>query len=262
LEQPKYIHVPYVVCARNLTFSGLFCGWLLIIVFERIMAHVERCSGSGSLNLKMRGVDLKSKQEDVDAFFELQKKRKTTSGDDVWDTVFRSRPVEESTNPIWDDACIELSTLCRGKKSEQFRVAIKDWDAGDKDSVIGYFRVSVDELLAGVTEGGDATNVDEINMEKAFLIKKKGKKDAGKAVVIAASTSDTEQTEREIVMVPEEEISVAPMEEDEDIVVEATDDIEIVPDELFGGANFADYISGGCQLRVIVAIDYTASNGT
>jgi hypothetical protein len=31
---------------------------------------------------------------------------------------------------------------------------------------------------------------------------------------------------------------------------------------LFGGANFADYISGGCQLQVIVAIDYTSSNGT
>jgi hypothetical protein len=54
-------------------------------------------------------------------------------------------------------------------------------------------------------------------------------------------------------------------DDDIDIVLEASelsDDIEIAPDELFGGPSFADYISGGCQLRVIVAIDYTASNGT
>lgn len=228
------------------------------------MAHVERFSGSGTLNLKMRGVDLVSKQEQVDAYFELQKKRKTTSGDVVWDCVFRSRPVEDSTSPIWDDACIELSTLCKGEKKEKFRVAVKDYDDSD-DTLIGYFRVSVDELLAGVTEGANADNPDEINLEKAFVIKK-GKTETGKIVVVAANTSDAEPSEPEIDVEPEAEIVVeprgAPEAEEEEIILEATDDIEVLPDELFGGPNFADYISGGCQLRVIVAIDYTSSNGT
>jgi hypothetical protein len=254
-----------------LSFWSIFltffcCNWWLTIVQKRIMAHVQRFSGSGTLNLKMRGVDLVSKQEQVDAYFELQKKRKTTSGDIVWDCVFRSRPVEDSTSPIWDDASIELSTLCKGKKKEKFRVAVKDYDDSD-DTLIGFFRVSVDELLAGATEGADADDPDEINLEKAFVIKK-GKTETGKIVVVAANTSDAEPSEPEIDVEAEPEIEVyiprgaAPEAEEEEIILEATDDIEVLPDELFGGPNFADYISGGCQLRVIVAIDYTSSNGT
>ena len=54
-----------------------------------------------------------------------------------------------------------------------------------------------------------------------------------------------------------------PEEVEEGIIIEATDDIELMPDDgdELGHVNFADYISGGCQLRVIVAIDFTASNG-
>jgi hypothetical protein len=174
--------------------------------------------------------------------------------------------VEDSTSPIWDDASIELSTLCKGKKKEKFRVSVKDYDDSD-DTLIGFFRVSVDELLAGATEGADADDPDEINLEKAFVIKK-GKTETGKIVVVAANTSDAEPSEPEIDVEAEPEIEVyiprgaAPEAEEEEIILEATDDIEVLPDELFGGPNFADYISGGCQLRVIVAIDYTSSNGT
>jgi hypothetical protein len=228
------------------------------------MANVERCSGSGNLSFKMRGLDLQSKQENIDAFFELQRKRKTVDGDIVWDCVFRSLPVEDSANPVWDEACIELSALCNGKKGQKFRVAVKDYhDDGEKFSMIGYFRVSVNELLAAVTEGADGSNDEDINTEKAFDIQRKGKTEIGKVVIVSASTSGAEEAEEEIVV--ERTTADAGSDDEIDIVVETcelSDDIEIVPDELFGGASFADYISGGCQLRVIVAIDYTASNGT
>jgi hypothetical protein len=207
---------------------------------------------------KMRGLELKSKQTHVDAFFELQRKRKTVSGDVVWDTVFRSWPVEDSDNPVWDFACIELSTLCKGKKDETLRVAIKDYGDGDIHSIIGYFRATVNELLAAATDGAGTSNVEEVNTDKAIVVMKgKDKQVVGKVVVISASISDAEEEEEVAVEAEPRAVS-----EEEDIVIEATDEIEILPDELFGGPNFADYISGGCQLRVIVAIDYTASNGT
>jgi hypothetical protein len=48
---------------------------------------------------------------------------------------------------------------------------------------------------------------------------------------------------------------------DDEIVVYASDDIVIAPDEVDGPPDFVDYVSGGCRLHVITAIDYTASNG-
>ena len=229
-----------------------------------IMAHVERYSGSGFLYLKMRGLNLVSDQENVDAFFELQRKRKTVNDEVVWDAIFRSLPVEDSSNPVWDEICIDLSTLCNGKKKEKFRVAVKDYhDDGDRFSVVGYGRMSVNEILQSVTEGADAEDPGTVNTDKAFVLTKgsgKTKEEVGKIVVTAATISDSEYQSKS---------SDEPIEEEAEIVVdamdstrEATEDIEIVADDLFGEANFADYVSGGCQLRAITAIDFTASNGT
>jgi hypothetical protein len=206
----------------------------------------------------MRGVGFKSKQKQIDPFFELQRKRTTVSGEIVWDTVFRSRPIMNDENPVWDDCCVELSTLTGGKKKQKFRVAVKDYDDSDTHTLIGFFRVSVNELLSKVTPAADTNDVGGINMDNAILVAKgKDKREVGHVVVISASISDGLKEEQEIVV----EAESRDLPDDEDIVVEASDDIELVPDEPVGGPCFADYISGGCQLRVIVAIDFTASNG-
>lgn len=226
-----------------------------------IFANIERSSGSGILNFQMRGLDLKSRQEQIDALFELQRKRTTTSGDTVWDTVYRSRPIMNDPNPIWDDCCVELSTLTAGKKKQKFRVALKDWDDGDTHTTIGYFRVSVKELLSKVvgTECGD--DIDKIDMSKAILVAKgKEKKEVGHVVFLSASLQKQDDDSDQSEEFTSQSRSVV-VEEEEEIVIEATEDIHLVPDELIGGATFADYIAGGCQLRVIVAIDFTASNG-
>ncbi len=230
-----------------------------------LMVHVERTSGMGSLNLKLRGLEFTSKEEQVDPYFELQKKRQTTSGETVWDVVFRSMPVENTVNPIWSEISMDLGALCGGKRNASFRITVKDYDDSD-DTLIGSCFVTVDKLLKNVTEGADTDAFDEVNDDKAIrLIRPGPTRETGKILVAAASITDAEDVDLTSLVEGEATLLRATPpapEEEEDIVMELSNDVETVPDDLNSGANFVDYISGGCQLRVVVAIDYTASNGT
>jgi hypothetical protein len=203
----------------------------------------------------------------VDPYFELQKKRKTTAGKTVWDVVFRSMPVENTKDPIWSEVFIDLGLLCGGKKKQKFRLSVKDYDDSD-DTLIGSCFTTVKELLEAVS--------DDTSSEKAIpLMRPRPMRQVGRILVGSASIGDAAPSEPDIVLEEEEfedededepsrsrATASAAGDDEEDIVLESTDDIEILPEDLDGGANFADYIAGGCELRVIVAIDYTASNGT
>jgi hypothetical protein len=139
-----------------------------------------------------------------------------------------------------------MSALCKSIHRQQFRVAIKDFDDEKAPSIVGYFRTTVDDLL---TKAG--------HPEKAFIVRKgKAKKEVGTVQVMLAKivgeNSKKVNTSRDL---QESEISTFTVNDiDEDIVVEATDDIAILPDELEGGPQFADFVAGGCQLRLSVAI--------
>jgi hypothetical protein len=244
-----------------------------VFLFFRVMAHVERCSGSGTLNLKMRGIQLKNTEgfgvfRKSDPFYELQRKRKAVKGFAVWDCVFRSRPLDNDLNPVWNDACVELSTLCNGNLDQKFQIAVLDFEKGNKHTIMGTFQVSVNELLEAVTDGAGVSNPDEVNTDKAFIMMN-GHEQVGKVVVISASTTGIEESKEQASGVATETTeavetpSATSTEEegDDEIVVYASDDIVIAPDEVDGPPNFVDYVSGGCRLHVITAIDYTASNG-
>jgi hypothetical protein len=231
------------------------------------MAHVERCSGSGTLNLKMRGIKLKNTEgfgvfQKSDPFFELQRKRKAVNGFAVWDCVFRSRQKNNDLNPVWNDACVELSTLCNGDLDQKFQIAVLDFDSGNKHTMMGSFQVSVNELLEAVTDGAGVVSPDKVDTEKAFTMMN-GHDEVGTVVVISASTTGIEEPNEEVATETTKAVETPPATEEEvdEIVVCASDDIVIAPDEVDGPPDFAEYVSGGCQLHVITAIDYTASNG-
>ena len=48
-----------------------------------------------------------------DTVVELAKKRVTAAGE-VWVTVYRSHPVRNSLLPSWDEADVDLETMCNG----------------------------------------------------------------------------------------------------------------------------------------------------
>jgi hypothetical protein len=243
-----------------------------------IMMQVERCSSSsGILEFQFRAKDLKHRQgEQVDPFFEIQRRRRTSDDKTVWDCVYRSKPVVNNPNPTWDWSCIELSVLCQAKLDRTFRVAIKhfDYEHDKKPTLIGYFRPSVNDLL--------------LSPDKEFIITKKktkGKKDnndgkdgdakkqeVGKVIVMSASVTATccssrSSSDRSRSTTKQmncgDESTHDDDDEEEEIFVEATNEMDLVSDGFSseGGPTFADYIAGGCELRVTVAIDFTASNG-
>lgn len=222
-----------------------------------IMVHVERSSGMGSFNFQLRGWELVSKQEQVDPYFEIQKKRKTTKGETVWDVIFRSLPIEDSSNPLWTEASIDFGSLCDGDKKQKVRISVKDYDDSD-DTLIGSCVVTIGKLLNSVIENGNATEPSALDLSKALVLKRpRPLRETGKILVCLADVVDAEKQVND----DQDELEDDSEDEEKDIVVEATDDIEILPDDISSKATFADYVGGGCQLKVIVGIDYTASNG-
>ena len=211
--------------------------------------------------MKMRAINLKNAEASggtSDPFLELQRKRKAVGGGDVWDCVFRSRPAPNNLSPKWKEACVELSSLCNGDLDSKFRVAVYDFNESDRHALMGSFEASVNDLIRAVTKGAGKGPPENVSTEKAFRLLKDDE-DVGKIVVISAGTSGIEEKQ--------EPVYVLPREAEPEIVVEATgsseivEDIAVDPDDPIELPQFVDYISGGCQLRVIVAIDYTASNG-
>ena len=220
-----------------------------------VVVQVEPYSGSGTLNFSVEGNGLKNTEglgllNKSDPFFEIQRKAKAVSGATLWDCVYRSRPVKNDLNPRFDDGCVELSTLCKGDLDEKFRIAMYDFDKNGKHDDMGSFKTSVNGILKAVEK------------RKSFKLKVAGD-EVGEFVFIRASTDGIEDQEEEISVdkaAPEEEVDVEAIEEDI-VIVPPDEDIEIEPELVTEPATFVDYVKGGCQLRTIVAVDYTASNG-
>lgn len=221
-----------------------------------IMVHIEPTSGKGVLNLQLKGLGFVSNQEQIDPYFELQKKRTTNKGETVWDVVYRATPVTNSSSPLWPEISVDFGTLCGGDRNAQFRISVKDYDDRE-DCVIGNCQITVNQLLKAAPD----ESVKE-QTERAIDIKlQKPRRKMGKLVVISASISDPDPEDYAVEEENSDQRALTENEDEEDIIIEATDNVEMLPDELGANVGFADYISGGCQLRVIVAIDYTASNG-
>lgn len=201
-----------------------------------LFAHVRKSTGSGLLRLKMKALKLKNVEGFLgksDPFFELSRQI-NAAGAATWDNVYRSAPVKNNLSPTWDDAIVELSTLCGGDMNLPILVSIFDHESSGKHVSMGQFETTVKGLIEASTGGSE----DE---GKALTVTKKGKA-CGKVIVLKAQVSGVESVTKEL---SKASISPAPSS----------------PREALSGPSFVDYISGGCELNVVVAIDFTGSNG-
>lgn len=208
-----------------------------------LFAMVRKSSGSGVLRLKMKGVKLKNVEgflSKSDPFFELSRKV-DAAGSLTFDNVYRSKPVHNNLSPTWDDAVVQLSTLCGGDLDLPVLVTVFDHESSGKHIPMGQFETSVNGLVAASTDGNE-------DMGKAIAVTKKGK-ECGKVIILKAQVSGVDSVTAEM-----SKATIAPS---------PTPSAAAVADEApgGGGANFIDYISGGCELNVVVAVDFTGSNG-
>lgn len=205
-----------------------------------IYASVREQHGKGLLRLKLKGTKLKNTEgmmSKSDPFYELCR-NVNHAGGLTWDNVYRSPTIKNSLEPAWDTAVIELSKLCGGDLNLPIRINVYDYEKDGKHVLMGVFETSVNGLIKASNNGN--TN----DTSKAFTMAAKvGGKETGKMIVVQAEVHGIEEASVTQKMAT---MTVSPAK---------------TPPVAGGKPSFVDYVSGGCQLNVVVAIDFTGSNG-
>ena len=208
-----------------------------------LFAHVRKSQGSGLLRLKMKGTKLKNVEGmfgKSDPFFELSRKQDSAGGL-TWDNVYRSNVVKNNLNPEWDNSIIELATLCDADLDRPILVSVFDFESSGKHVAMGTFETSVNAL-----QKAEQTR-------EAFKLKHKGK-EVGTITVVNASVDGVEEVSEQMARVA---VSSSPSP-----TTTTKAAVPYTPASSGGGQpNFVDYVSGGLELNVTVAIDFTGSNG-
>lgn len=225
-----------------------------------LFARLQKAAplSAGQLALRLRGVKLKNVEgmfKKSDPFFEICRTH-DGPGQGTWTPVYRSREAKNNLNPKWGAATIDVNALCDGDLDRPLQVRIFDHEGSGRHQPMGDFAASVNDLLraAACRPAGSAT----------FTPKKNGRAYG----TIVADEGRITGAER-----PTDVAAVRP-------ATSAAADPSVVPMPVpmpasgppFGGGGggrqgaapmptFVDYVSGQCDLNLVVAIDFTGSNG-
>lgn len=230
-----------------------------------VVSHVEEATAAGTLRFQLRGWNLMNMDRGLgiinktDPFFELQRWHARAG---VWDTVFRSAIIKNDLCPLWDESFVEVHALCGGRQTKQkFRLCLYDADANGKSQDMGYVLLTIDDMLTSINPTASASNRNTVRENPGFTIKK-GNTEMGMILIVAAEVIGALPIEDDTEAKP-------PIEPLEDTLSSSTnmtnrsitDEDDEEEDIVFSKPTFVSYINGGCEMRVIVAIDATASNG-
>lgn len=194
-----------------------------------LFASVRKAAGSGNLRLHCAGSKLKNVEgmfSKSDPFFEISRKV-CNAGGLTWDNVYRSNQVKNTLDPDWETAVLELSTICGGDLDLPLKIEVFDFESSGKHKRMGNVEMSVKGLQ---TAASTKTPVKLLQNGK----------DVGSLTIVQADVSGVTAASADVT----------------DRMAAAT-----ISARSLGPPNFVDYVSGGCELNVVVAIDFTGSNG-
>merc|ERR1712038_618326 len=231
-----------------------------------LFIRAEKAVGKGSLRLKMSGVALTNTEgfmKKSDPFYEFTRKDVGARGTE-WNVVHRSSHIKNTLNPKWKEENIELSVLCGGNVDLPLRLSIFDYESKGKHVPMGMIETSVNDLVKAKTTAG-------------LKIMNRGQ-ETGTIAVLVASVSGVEALEEKMASLevssptpaPQPAIAMpvpsAPMPEPS-----APAALAPQPSAVFAPVpyippppsppTFLDYVNGGCEMQLCVAIDFTGSNG-
>ncbi|GKY94025.1 hypothetical protein MPSEU_000369300 [Mayamaea pseudoterrestris] len=192
--------------------------------------------GSGVLRLQVKGANLKNVEgmlSKSDPFFELSR-RVDAAGSLTYDKVFRSKTIKNNLNPEWEASAIEISTLCGGNLDLPIKFSVFDFEGSGKHVAMGSFETSVKGMQQAAASG-----------TTMHLTQKS--KDVGSITFLRADVEGMQASAGSITQ------GLANTHISSSIAPRSQPTLE--------SANFIDYVSGGCDLNVVVAIDFTGSNG-
>jgi hypothetical protein len=203
-----------------------------------LFCHIAKQKGSGLLRLGMNGIKLKNTEgflRKSDPFFELSSKRDGAGGL-TWDNMHRSEVIMDNLNPAWKDAIVPLSTLNQGDLSKPILISVYDHESSGKHVLMGSVQTTVKELQSSV--GSTLTLKKKSTVTGTLAIHK---------AEVAGVDEVSERMAAASISAPAAAASYVPSP------------TAFAP--TVGGPSFVDYIGGGCELNVGVAIDFTGSNG-
>ncbi|CAB9509273.1 Copine-6 [Seminavis robusta] len=193
-----------------------------------IYVAIRKSQSSGTFRFKFKGTKLKNVEGffgTSDPFFEIARKVES-SGSQRWDNVFRSEDIRNNLNPEWKEATMDLSALCGGDLDLPLEISVFDHEKSGKHDPMGRFETSVNGLI----------NASKSNSSLTLTNKHKH---SGTIEILTADVSGIQQITQGM-----QQMTFSPP-----------------PPTPASRATFVDYVSGGCELNVVVAIDFTGSNG-
>merc|ERR1712038_1925243 len=195
--------------------------------------------------LKLSGIALTNTEgfmKKSDPFYQFTRKDVGARGTE-WNVVHRSGKIKNSLNPKWPEEEIELSVLCGGNVDLPLRLGIFDHESDGNHVPMGMIETSVSKLLEAKSTSG-------------LKIKNKGE-ESGTIAVLVASVSGTECLEEKMTSMHLDDVEE---EEEEAEETPAYTPVVFTPPPP-SPPTFLDYVNGGCEMQLCVAIDFTGSNG-
>jgi Copine/C2 domain len=179
-------------------------------------------------------------------YFEVSKSIQLPEGPS-WQIVYRSEVMFKDSNPKWQTLQIGINELCSNNTDLPLQVTIKDWDKKGKHSVLACFETNVNCILQrSKPRMANFENGDNL----AFELRRR-KKIVGKIFVTKARLLES-------IAVPISAPTAA-------LPVDSTSIVSIGPEVFLcpeaPRPKFVDYLAGGLELQLSVAIDFTGSNG-
>eukprot|EP00529_Nitzschia_sp_RCC80_P010712 CAMPEP_0113509784 /NCGR_PEP_ID=MMETSP0014_2-20120614/37765_1 /TAXON_ID=2857 /ORGANISM="Nitzschia sp." /LENGTH=620 /DNA_ID=CAMNT_0000405647 /DNA_START=382 /DNA_END=2244 /DNA_ORIENTATION=+ /assembly_acc=CAM_ASM_000159 len=225
-----------------------------------VYAHIERCRDDGlkgKFKFQLRGLRLKNVYGITGTsspYFELLRKVDRPTGA-TWVKVYQSNVVRSDLHPVWNDATLDLEAICNGDLDRAMKVIIWDHRRSGKHKHMGEFETTINGLLKAKEMDANGENV-------SFTVRKH-EKDVGscevvKAIIIGGTGGPSSQQKGTKTSATNGRNMSVPREEQHPSRIPASPNHHEEEPER---PEFIDYLTGGCQISLAVAIDFTASNG-
>ena len=159
--------------------------------------------------------------------------------------VYQSNVVRHDLHPMWKTAVLDVEAVCNGDLNRAIKIIIWDHRRSGKHKHMGEFETSVAGLLA-------AKEMDVVGDVVSFPVNKHDKTvgtcEVVKAIILGADNKQKALDTLGLSVPPAGAAAASIPPEMADI---------LTPEK----PEFIDYLTGGCQISLAVAIDFTASNG-
>lgn len=144
--------------------------------------------------------------------------------------VYQSNVIRHDLHPVWNEAQLDIEAICNGDLDRAIKIIIWDHRRSGKHKHMGEFETTINGLL-------NAKEMDANGENVSFTVSKH-EKGVGFCEVMKAA----------ILGGVNGKASTRPSQAPSNIQVAERPE-------------FIDYLTGGCQISLAVAIDFTASNG-